>query len=715
METHEPRHPGESLEDDAAIEAIQRAEQAERLAAVSDFDKPPKKRRRLLKISGGLVLVLVVLVAVAPLVAGPVLRPMVEQRLAESLDAIVRIDTIRLRWFAGPRIEGLTILDDALQEHAALTLEVDTPLFRLALSPRELGEVSVAGSLLLERREDGSIAPFPPPGPDDGEPLTLPDLSATLIAEPLDIEWRELDQAPVLVSAVEGYVAYEPSGFGAVLGFGLSHELADAEVQLTVAASDLDVERDSVTFGSGHLSLTAAGDDAQANVMAVVVRTDTGYRVTLDGDEATSRLAGPVLAGMLPDLGELVGQPITLNDGRVFTLDATPNVSLRLTDAALTLDPQTFAVSDTRFEAVIETGELAGSLDGAPWRIDPLLASAATRSMIDGIDIEAATSVSLDGSRAGELSLLSDGLRVLRPDGGFMTNPASMIAGSRTTLDVAQVSTAVVGPLLAPLLGESGIVLTRDFGPTLSAELAVTSGDRTGLRLDLESDNVTAAVGFRVEDDVLRTTADASRISVRSASGYLSERLADAGVVVDEGASLDIRLGDIAFDLGAQSDDAPLDLGALSGVINIALGPTTGSILVNDRDRAFALRASDAEIDLRRLREQATLVAGAAVEVEGRSAGTLNVSIEATDVLDDAGSLRPGVPSVSGEIALRNVRTALLGPWLDPIIGPAGLTPDRLFGESADLLIIGTPGDGEQVVLEPHGARGADRAVGDDQ
>ncbi|MEO0631343.1 MAG: hypothetical protein AAFY46_11580, partial [Planctomycetota bacterium] len=162
METHEPRHSNAFDEHDDgadAIEAVQRAEQAERLAAVSDFDAPPKKRRRWLKITGGLVLVLLVLVAVAPLVAGPVLKPVVERRLAESLDATVRIDRIALNWFGGPRVEGLRILDESLQEQANLTVRSWNPLFLLATSPREIGKVSLEGSLVLERRADGSIAP----------------------------------------------------------------------------------------------------------------------------------------------------------------------------------------------------------------------------------------------------------------------------------------------------------------------------------------------------------------------------------------------------------------------------------------------------------------------------------------------------------------------------------------------------------------------------
>ena len=681
---------------DDPIEAIQRAEQAERLAAVSDFEPAPKKRRRWLKATGVLLVILLVIVGLAPTIAGPALRPMVEKRLAASLDATVRIDRLAVGWFQGPRVEGLRILDRSLQEQANLTLRGDTPLFRLAMAPRELGTFTVSGSLILERRPDGSISPLPRPGPDEPGPVELPDIGARLIAERLDIEWRETDQQPVRLAGISGELRYQQTMVSGALTFDLAHALGRASVSIDANASELATENDTLVFGSGRLAVSVDGDDARLALDALLLRSDAGYRVTLSGDEASARLGGPVLAALAPALNELTRTPVTVADGREFTLDALPGVSLRLTDAAATLDAQTFALSDTRFEAVIETGELSGSLDGKPWAIDPLLASAATRNLIDGVDVEAVTSVTLDGARAGELSLLADGLRVLRPDGSFMSDPTSMIAGSRTTLDVTEMSTVVIEPLLAPLLARTGIVPSRDLGPTVSAEFAVTSGAETGLRFELASDNASAAVGLRVIDGVLRTTNDASRIEIRSAAGFATDLLERAGVSVDEGAAIDVRLGELAFDLDAQTQGEPLDLRALSGVVSVGIGRTAGRALVDGVERSFVLRPSEAEIDLRRIGERATLVAGAAVEVDGRAAGTLNVSVDAAGLLDERGSIRPGVPALSGEVALRNVRTALVDPWLEA----TGVSASRLLGESADLLIIGTRGSDERVALQ---------------
>lgn len=700
MTTDEPRDIGGADDGADAIAAIQRAEQAERMAAVSDFDGPPKKKRRVLKIGGGLLLVLLVLIGVAPLVAGPVLRPIAEQRLTDALGATVRIDRVSLNWFAGPRVEGLTILDESLQEQADLTVRSWMPLFQLVMSPRDIGKVSLEGSLILERRADGSIAPFPPPGETDSDPIELPDLSAIFLTDKLNIEWRELHQPPLKLSVSQAHVDYAPSELDAQLVFSAEHELGAAELSIAGRASDLAVVDGTIVFSSGVLAFTSTGDAIEAEFATLISRTDAGYRVTLDGDEVSARLAGPVLSKVLPDLAALVEAPVTVADGRVFTLDSAPGVSVRVTDAAATLDPSTFALSDTRFEAVLETTELTGTLDGEPWRIDPLLGSAATRNMIDGIDVEAVTSVTLGGGRAGELSLLSDGLRVLRAEGSFMDRIPAMIAGSRTTLDVSGVSTAVLEPLIAPLLERTGIVPSRDLGPEVSAEFAVTPGPQTGLRLELESENVAAAVGLRVDGTMLRTTEEGSRISVQSATGFLTDAFARAGLIVDEGAAIDMRISELAFDLESFEPGGPIDLGGLSGMVNASIGRTSGRATVDGVERSFVLRPSEAEIDLRRLRERATVVAGAAVEIDGRSAGTLNVSIDATEILDADGSLREGVPPLAGEIALRNVRTTLLGPWLEPVLGPAGVTPERILGESADLLIIGTQGDGGQVRLQ---------------
>ncbi|MEO0630797.1 MAG: hypothetical protein AAFY46_08720, partial [Planctomycetota bacterium] len=494
----------------------------------------------------------------------------------------------------------------------------------------------------------------------------------------------------------DGHVEYTPTELDAHLVIAVQHAFGDADLSLAFRASDLAVVNDSVVLGSGDLSLSSTGEDLEADLAALVARSNSGYRVTLESDDATARLGGSVLAELLPVLGELIGTTVSVADGRAFTLDEAPGVSIRLDDAALTLDPQTFAVSDTRFEAVIETGQLTGTLDGERWTIDPLLASAATRNMIDGIDIEAATAVTLGGQRAGEIKLLADGLSVLSPDGSFLTEPTAMIAGSRTTIDVVDASTAVLEPLIAPLLAGTGVVPSRDLGPSVSAEFAVTSGSQTGLRFELDSENTTAAIGFRVEDGLLRTTEDGSRIAVRSASGFISDALARFGVTVDEGAAIDVRLGELTFDLASQAEGEPLDLDGLSGVVSVGIGETSGRLIAGGEERSFMLRASEAEIDLRRIRERATLVAGAAVEIDGRQAGTLNVSIDAADLLDERGGLRPGVPSLSGEIALRNLRTTLLNPW----IPSSRLSAERLLGESADLLIVGTRGADERVSLQ---------------
>ncbi len=689
MTTHDAPHDPPQLSSDDPIEAIQRAEQAERMAAVSDFSKPPKKRRRWPRVVLGLLLVLLVVVGLAPSVAGPMLRPVIEKRLTAALAATVRIERVSLSWVDGPRIEGVRILDEALQEQANLTIRSGTQLFRLAMNPSELGKVYVSGSMILERRPDGSIAPFPKPDPNSGTSFSLPDLSVILNAENLDLEWRETDREPVRISGIDGGVSYGPGTVAGGFTFDIEHALGTGEADVSFDVHDLASEDGTIAAESGGVTIKVEGDVLRLDLGADVTRTDSGYRVSLLGDEAEAHLGGRVIAALAPEFAQLTRAPVEVGDGRAFTMDAVPGASLRLTRAAATIDPGTGSLADTRFEAVLETDRLTGTLDGARWTIEPLLATAGTRNLADGLDVEAVTSVTLDGTRAGDPALRADGLRALDVGGAVVTEPTTILAGSRTTLDVTEVVTAVIEPLVASRLAGTGLVLSRDLGPVVSAEFALTSGPRTGLRLGLDSSNAEASLGFVIEEGVLRSTEDASRVRIRSASGVLSELLSGAGVRVDQGADVDLRLSEFAIDLAAQQEDRPLDLRSLTGVVQASIGRTSGTLPIDGAEQRFVLRPSEAEIDLRRITERATLVAGAAVEIDARQAGSMNISIDATDLLDERGALRGGVPSLSGEIALRNLRGDLLDLWF----ARAGIPASGLLGESADLLVVGTRQD----------------------
>ncbi|MEO1583713.1 MAG: hypothetical protein AAFR96_03960 [Planctomycetota bacterium] len=675
---------------DDAIASVQRAEQAERLAAVSDFDAPPKKKRTLLKAAGAVALLLGVAAFFAPPIAGRVARPIVEERLSNALGSAVRIERVSLGWLSDQRVTGFEILDDALQQQADLDLTLGRSLVSLIAGGWRDLTVEARGTLILERRDDGSISPLPPRSDEPSQPPTLPELAAELSLDGVDIQWREADRAPLRVSGVAGGLSYRLGSVSGSLTGEVSHDAVAGDAELIWNLGGLAVDGSGVSVGSADLTVTFAGVDAELRVALDAAREGEQYRVTLRGDEAFVRLGPGVIDAVASGLGLQGGSPITLGDGRQLTLGELPGGSVTLSNATLTIDPASGLVRDARCQAVIETGGFSGTIDGAGWLVRPVLATVATRDLAQGFEVQAATSITIDGGRAGDVSFVADGVSPIDARGGFRVGPLDLISGSRTRLELREVATGVLEPLVAPMLGVAGLSLTRDLGPELSASVRTApdgaSPGATSLRIDAEAANADAAIDLRIDGTSILTTDTASRVRMASAASLLTGLLGSSGLSVDSGAAIDARLSDLAIDLAAKTPDGRRDLRDLSASVSISIGETAGTLRTGDRVQSVALRPSEAEIDLRSLADRATLAAGAAIEVEGRPAGTLSVSIDATDALGPAGALRPGVPSLAGEISIRGVR----GDLFDASLAGLGISGGAVLGSDADLVIVGS-------------------------
>lgn len=176
-------------------------------------EKP--KRRRLLRVAGSLLLLLVVLVALAPVLlsTGPGTR-LVVSLINKQVGGTVEIDDLSLGWFSGQRIVGLRYDDPAAGLNAEVG-EIDASelgLFDLLTGGRRLGAVRIVDTVITYAASDAAMADKPGQdegkGGGDGEPFALPPgLSGSLQFENLGVVYAAADAEPVRVSLPTGGVS----------------------------------------------------------------------------------------------------------------------------------------------------------------------------------------------------------------------------------------------------------------------------------------------------------------------------------------------------------------------------------------------------------------------------------------------------------------------------------------------------------------------------
>lgn len=712
------------------IEALQRIEQAERLAVVGDYEPAPRKRRRWprrLALAGVLLLALA---ALLPTAAGPVLRPRLARALGDALGATVRIDDVGLSWFGGQRIDGLRILDDRLREHAALDLRLDRSLLDLARSWKTLGTLTARGTLDLEQRPDGSVAPLPAPsagGRDGGGgPVRLPaGLSAALRVE-LD-RVRFTDRAGVTTEA--GGVVLDAaltgdggvtmtldarSGGGSVSARGAAAgvfaadgalDAANASGTIDATLTDLPASLVALALGdragllgdrvsgtlAGELSarggvvgvtLDSAGASAEARA---TIRRGDGSATVSFAEPAVVRIAPETVAALVPDLAALTG------DEGPFRIDALPGATLELRRGEAVVGGGSSRLGEASFDVALRVDAVSGWLDGKPWSIEPLEVGASSLRLADGIAVEGVTTAQLDGRHAGVLVLSGSGLRVLDESGGLLTEASLYAERGRASLEMNDVKTAVVAPLLNPVLEPLGLRLDRDLGETVAFEAAFGSQPRPTLVATLDAERVSARAGLRLRDGVLETDDAGIRVEMASAapvlSGVLTSLPEDWAVRLDSGASVEAWARGVSVDLaglvGGGQGGVGLDLRAVRGEVDVRVGESAGGARIAGVDRAFVLRPVSFTADLRNIEREAAATLSTGLWLDGAPAGDLTVSLRATDLVDERGSLRPGVPPIEGEVAVREALLTSLGPlW-------PGMDMARSIGERGTVIVTG--------------------------
>ncbi|MEM8756520.1 MAG: hypothetical protein AAGF47_01905, partial [Planctomycetota bacterium] len=247
MSTNDPwdtAERDEQAEALAALESRQRDEQAERMALLAgDLDEPETPKRRLwLRLSLVAVLVLAVLAALLPTIAGPVIKPRLESALTEASGSPIRVGKVRLSWFGTQRVSDLVAVDESLSEVVRLSAEVDRSLAQLLADRSDLGTLRITGTATLTERPDGSYAPLPPadPAAESPGPVSIPaGLRAAVELVNVDLRVVQLGGKSIVVEDATGTASLDASGSGSaavVLGATAGDGAATGPVEIDLVA-----------------------------------------------------------------------------------------------------------------------------------------------------------------------------------------------------------------------------------------------------------------------------------------------------------------------------------------------------------------------------------------------------------------------------------------------------------------------------------------------
>jgi hypothetical protein len=175
--------------DDASKKAAEKAkaersreQNAEGLAQA----RRSRRRKVILGVVGGIVLILLLTVIFLPQIAGAIAPGIIASKADDAIPGSATVQRVRLSWGGPQRVETLKVLDTKGQEILSASVEVDRGLLALATSSMDLGTVKVSGMKAnIVRNADGTtniqqalVKPQTGSGPapsKSNEPIKLPE------------------------------------------------------------------------------------------------------------------------------------------------------------------------------------------------------------------------------------------------------------------------------------------------------------------------------------------------------------------------------------------------------------------------------------------------------------------------------------------------------------------------------------------------------------
>jgi hypothetical protein len=407
--------------------------------------------------------------------------------------------------------------------------------------------------------------------------------------------------------------------------------------------------------------------------------------------------------------------------GGTLAVDQWPRADLKLESLRIPLAGGAPDWAGAAARLTLKAGEASARLaveEGGASRVvavkfRPLTAVLETGRLADGVRLTASNAVEIDGHEAGDLAvdLAAKNLVVAGRTGGSTIDPA------RAMFDGTAALTGFDTRAAQPFVQRLGVRLPQDVGPQVDARLTVAG------RIDPASALPETSVDVRISGRVMTASAQIALENGRASTsgggvvvesknvGPLLMRLAPkSGLRIEGPMPLSVALTEAHADVqrvlgspgpagkpGAKPPAAKgPDLRGAGGTLTIGVGPVSGRapLEAGGEARPFRVDATTLTVDTSNIAHWVNIRAKVAGDIDGASAGTLDVSLAVLGLLDESGALR-AVPAgpLRGRVAGQGVPTAL-AQSLVPGLTAARLDLPADLGPSVDLSIAAKPDEG---------------------
>ncbi|MEX2217411.1 MAG: hypothetical protein WD749_01515 [Phycisphaerales bacterium] len=323
---------------------------------VPKFKRRRRWRRRALWGTGTLVLLLVVLVAAAPFLAGWLAPGIAERAINERIAGRAEVRGASFSWLGGQSVGPVTIATADGKPVADLRVNLSQGVWGLLRAglgwgPMDLGTNTLTGELTLVRRVDGTtnleeaLAPRQTaragagqPGPG-GETRIPPKLSGTFVIERLDVRYIDESRPAGMPAA---YVEL-PGLNGKVI---LTNSMA-ATVDLT-AHLRYGPSPDAPTLPGGEVSVAAKADsltdgNGRLTPDKVRVEADIGAKdISVDAADALAGLKSRLVASLGERMDATVNLRGTVSEGTLAVRASSPasrvDLALRSSGGVITAE-----------------------------------------------------------------------------------------------------------------------------------------------------------------------------------------------------------------------------------------------------------------------------------------------------------------------------------------------------------------------------------------
>lgn len=697
--------------------------------------KGHKRRRIVVAVVTSVLAVLALLVIFAPAIASPIARSIIEDKASSAIAGRVEVDAVHLSWFGSQSVEGLRLYqpDNTLIVDADVNAGVG--LLSLATGGRDLGTITVSGKADIRRAEDGAInlieatkptAPSTGGGQGGGVPKNL---HARLDLSAFDVTYsdpmlRSRGLATISIQSLKGAADFAP---GTPLTFDVQGSIAAAgstekqgQVQLSGSIADLVDASGAVTTDQATVDAGVKADALNAGLFNRLVDAPIDAAKAAGSPvELTLSAKGPLLrpdATMLvqssnvqvqakagfEDQALVLREPATVQLARAaleavdkawladkaggsLEVNAMPQVALTVSSLRVPMQDGGKPAIDASVElgaldAMVQVGDGSSAVQR---RIttEPATFTFASQSVPQSFRAQGSLAFNVDGSDAGTLvlDLAATDLEAGQPNAGPQLPPL------RGTLALRGMNTAVVQPFVAA----SGVDMSTDVGPSLNLALELTpEAGTTALHGTIESSNVNGQINLAVAGARITGTELPSQIRVSTLGPLLSRKLADAGLCVQSGASLDVNLQQIDVDLSRALDGGSLTPADVTARAEVAVGPTSGQFVREGVVRPFTIEQVGTLVQFAGPARSAQVRLATGGTVDNQPAGNVAAEFRIDEFLPPDGSWSVGLPtSIRGRAELTQLATSLA----DPFVKLEGTSLRELVGPTVDLIVEASP------------------------